>query len=110
MVYMMYLDDGGTFLTRHYALVVWLPHELIDVATECIRYSRVGEIGNTGDRAIAQHNGTKDALTESREQSEMEAAFAKHWIPKLQVQVQENPWQESSTSLSMISLKLVETK
>ena len=32
--------------------------------------------------AIAQQNGTKDAFTESRERSEMEAAFEKkRWIP-----------------------------
>ena len=31
-----------------------------------------------GQRAIAQQNGTEDAFTESREQSEMEAAFEKN--------------------------------
>ena len=31
--------------------------------------------------AIAQQNGTTDAFSESRERSEMEAAFEKRWIP-----------------------------
>ena len=42
----------------------------------------MSEFENTGDkRTIAQQNGTKDAFTESREQSEMEAAFEKALDP-----------------------------
>ena len=58
----------------------WFPHEPIDAATYCFRYSRVNEPGNTGD---AQQIGTKDAFTESREQSEMEAAFTTTLDPKV---------------------------
>ena len=63
-------------------------------------------------RAIAQQNGTKDAFTESRERSEMEAPYEKkRWIPELEAQLQENLWQESSSiSLWMIFLEQVETK
>ena len=46
---------------------------------------------------IAQQNGTKDAFAESRDRSQMEAAFEKRWIPQLEVRLQENPWQEFST-------------
>ena len=69
-------------------------------------------VGNTGDKgAIAQQNGTKDAFIESRDRSDMEPAFEKkHWIPSLEVQLQENSWQESSINLWMISLEQVETK
>ena len=45
----------------------------------------MSELGNTGDRTTAQPHGTRDALNESRERSEMEAAFEKKkkksWIP-----------------------------
>ena len=34
VVRMMHLHIGGSFLTKHYALVVWFPHELIDAANE----------------------------------------------------------------------------
>ena len=50
--------------------------------------------------AFAQQNGTKDAFTESREQSEMEAAFEKRWIPAL----------GNHQFMWMISLEQVETK
>ena len=62
--------------------MAWFPQELIDVATYCFRYSRVSELGNTwGQWAVAQQNGTKDAFTKSRDQSEVEAAFEKTLDP-----------------------------
>ena len=60
--------------------------------------------------AIAQQNGTKDAFTESRERSERKLHLKGRWIPQLEVQQHENPWQESSISLWMIFLEQVETK
>ena len=44
--------------------------------------------------AIVQQNDTKNAITDSRERSEVDSAFEKRWIPQLEVQLQENPWQE----------------
>ena len=52
--------------------------------------------------AIAQQNGTKDAFTESCERSERKLHLERRWIPQLEVQQHENPWQESSISLWMI--------
>ena len=37
--------------------MAWFPHELIDVVTCFIRRSRVGELGNTGDKGPS-HSGT----------------------------------------------------
>ena len=53
------------------------PHELIDAVTSCILYSRVSNLGTLGTRGTAQQNGAKDAFTESRDRSPMEAAFEK---------------------------------
>ena len=66
---MTHFDDGGTFLTKHH----------VDVAPYCIRSSRVTELGNFGDKGPS-HNRLvkKNAFTESREQSKMEAAFEKN--------------------------------
>ena len=60
--------------------------------------------------AIAQQNGTKDAFTESRERSEMDAAFEKNVEPSARSPATSNPWQESSISLWMVFLEQVETK
>ena len=67
----------------------------------CILCSHVSKLGNHwGQRAIAQQSGAEDAFTESHEQPELEAAFEKkRWIPMLDVQVQEKPWQVSSIYL-----------
>ena len=74
-------DAGGTFFTRHCVAMAWFPHGPTDAVTYCILSSRVSKLGNTGYKgAIAQQNGTKDAFTESRERSEMEAAFEKKKI------------------------------
>ena len=63
MVWMMHLDAGGTFLTRHCVAMTWFPHEPNDAVTYW-GYSRVSELGKTGDkRAVAQQNDTKDAFT-----------------------------------------------
>ena len=57
--------------------MAWFPHEPIDAVACCFLYSRVSELGNTGYKGPSQ-NGTKDAFTESRERSEMEAVFEKN--------------------------------
>ena len=56
-------DAGGTFLTRHCVPMAWYPHELIDVGSH-----------HTAELC-------KGRLTESRERSQMEAAFAKTLDP-----------------------------
>ena len=43
-------DAGGISLRRHCGAMAWFPHESIDAVTCCIRYSRVSELGNTGDK------------------------------------------------------------
>ena len=64
-----------------------------------------------GQRTIAQQHGTGDALTESRERSEMEAALKKTQDPTAgSPATGKNPWQGSSISLWMIFLEPVETK
>ena len=50
--------------------MAWFPHEPIDAVTCCILSGLQG--------AIAQQNGTKETITDSREQSEIEAAFEKN--------------------------------
>ena len=94
---MMHLDVGGTFLTRHYALMVWFPHELIDAATYGIRYSRVSKLGNTGDKGPS-HSRTIQKTPSLNHVSNQKWGLhlKKRWIPKLEVQLQENQWQESS--------------
>ena len=64
---------------RSYGMV---PHEPIDAVTCCIRYCRVSELGITGDKGPS-HSSTaqKTPLIESRETSEMEAAFEKNAGP-----------------------------
>ena len=81
-VWMMHLDAGGTFLTRHYALIVWFPHELIDVATYCIRYSRVCELGNTGDKGPS-HSRTEQKTPSLNHVSDQKwtLQLKKRWIP-----------------------------
>ena len=110
-VRMMHLDVGGTFLTRHYALMVWFPHELIDAATYGIRYSRVSKLGNTGDKGPS-HSRTIQKTPSLNHVSNQKWGLhlKKRWIPKLEVQLQENQWQESSIYLWMISLEQVEPK
>ena len=44
---------------------------------------------------FAQQNGIKEAVTDSRDKSEMEATCGKRRILLLEVQLSENPWQES---------------
>ena len=74
----MHPDAGGTYLTRQCVAMAWFPHELIDAVTCCILLQpRKPWVQGP----IAQENGTKDAFTESRERSEMEAAFEKTLDP-----------------------------
>ena len=48
-----------------------------------------------GQGTIAQQHGTGDALTESRERAEMEAAFEKNaGSHSRKPRLQENPWQD----------------
>ena len=99
----MLTDAGGTFLTRHCVAVAWSPHELIDAVTCCVLCSRVSKLGNTGHKG-SSHSRTaqKDAFTESREQSQIEAALEKTLDPIAGNPATENPWQESSIYLWMI--------
>ena len=59
--------------------------------------------------AVEQQNGTQETLTDSREQVEA-ASEKKHWTQKLEVQLQEHPWKESSIHLWMTFWEQVETK
>ena len=54
-----------------------ITHEPIDAVT--VAKARLGTLDT---RAIAQQNVTKNAFTDSREQSEMEAAFDRHALTK----------------------------
>ena len=70
--------------------MTWFPHEPIDAVTYCILYRRASKLGEHWIQGAMQ-NGTKDASTNSREQSEMEDAFQKNrWLPLLEAQIQEN--------------------
>ena len=62
--------------------MAWFAHEPIDAVTCCILYSRVSELGNTGCK-VPSHCRTaqKDAFTETRERSEMDAAIEKTLDP-----------------------------
>ena len=62
--------------------MAWFPLEPIDAVTYCILYSRVRKLGNTGYKGPS-HSRTaqKTPFTESRERSEMEAAFEKNAGP-----------------------------
>ena len=75
---------------------------------DTVARASMGTRGTKGHRA--HKNGAKDAFTKSSEQSELEAAFEKSWIPLLEGQLQENPWQESSIYLWMISVEQVEQR
>ena len=77
----------------------------------CSIQSRERTREHWGQRAVAQQNGTKDAFTESRERSEMGAAFEKkkRWIPSKAAEQHENPWKDS-IFLWMIFFEQVEMK
>ena len=47
-------DAGGTFLTRHCAVMAWFPRELTDAVTCCTQYSRESEPGTK----VTLHSGT----------------------------------------------------
>ena len=84
--------------------MTWFPHEPIDAVTCYIRYSRVIELGNTGDKGPSHSSTAQEtALTESRERSEVEAAFLKkRWIQWHEVQLQDNPWQMEQRVLTRL--------
>ena len=71
-------DAGATFLTRHcvaYGVVATRADRCCYVLYSLQSRKQAWERWVQG--AIAQQNGTKDAFTESRDRSEMEAAFEK---------------------------------
>ena len=72
-------DSGGTSLTKHCVVVTWFPRELIDVFMCCGLHIRVSEPGL--QRTL--HTATMLHLR-------------KCWTPFKEVQLQANPWQESS--------------
>ena len=51
--WMMLLDAGGRFWTKHFVVMAWFLRELIDAVTCCTQYSRVSEVGNR----ITLHSG-----------------------------------------------------
>ena len=56
--------------------MAWFPHKPIDVVTYCILFSRVNKAWEHWIQGvIAQQSTIKETFTDSREQSEMEAAF-----------------------------------
>ena len=82
MAWTMLPDAGGTFLTKHCVAMAWFPHELVDSATYCIRYSRVSELGNTGDKGPS-HSRTIQKMPSLNHVSDQkwEAAFEKNLDP-----------------------------
>ena len=84
----MPLDVGGTFLTRHSVAVTWFPQEPIDAVTCCIQHSRVIELGNIGDRTIAQQHDIPEtsSLSDHKWTQHMKK---KRWIPQQEAQLQE---------------------
>ena len=88
--------------------MAWFPHEPVDAVTCCIRYSRVGELGSTGDKGPS-HSSTAQKTPSLNRVSDQKwkLHLKKRWIPQLEVQLQENPWQESSIYLWVIFLEQV---
>ena len=71
----MTLDAGGTFLTKHCAIMAGFPRELTDAVTCCTQPSRVMERG-TEINSTQWHDASNISI-ESRGRSERDAAFEK---------------------------------
>ena len=99
----MHFDAGGTFLTRHCVTLAWFPHELIDAVTYCILCSRASALGNTGHK-VPSHSRKVQKTPSLNHVIDRKGSciWKKSWIPQLEVQLQENPWQESSIKLWLI--------
>ena len=63
IAWLLHLDAGGTFWTRHFVLLVWSLRELTDVVMYCTQPKRVSQIGNK--KCSTQVNGTDDISLES---------------------------------------------
>ena len=84
----MLLDVGGTFLTGHCVAMTWFPQEPIDAVTCCIQHSRVIELGNIGDRTIAQQHDIPETSSLSGHKWTQQMK-KKSWIPQQEAQLQE---------------------
>ena len=103
-------DAGGTSLIRHWAAVAWFPHEPIDAVTCYVIYSRVGKRGNTGYKGLSPSRTVQKTPSLNRVMDYKWKLHLKKWIPELEVQLQEDPWQKSTIYLWMIFLEQVETQ
>ena len=88
---------GGSSLTRHCVAMAWFPHEPFDAVTCCIPSSRRSKLGNTGYKGpphsrTAQNTPSLNHVNDQK----WKLHLVSRWIPWTEVQLQENPWQESS--------------
>ena len=90
-------DAGRSSLTGHCVAMAWFPHEPIDAVTCCIPSSRRSKLGNTGDKG-KPHSRTAQKTPSLNHVSDQKwkLHLVSRWIPWTEVQLQENPWQESS--------------
>ena len=96
-------EAGGTCLTRHCVAMAWFPHEPIDFVAYCILYSGVNKFGNTGYKEPSHSRTAQKKLSLIHvSDQKWKLRLKKHWILKLEVQLQENAWQKCQISLWMI--------
>ena len=93
MAWMMLFDACGTFWTRHFVVMVWFRHELTDVFMYYTQPKHASEIGTNCalHRVMVQMTSHLNRVRDYREMQHLR----KCWIPLREVQLQENPWQES---------------
>ena len=102
MAWMMLLDAGGTFWTRHSVVMVWFRHELIDVVMFCTQPKCESQIEtkrllHRSTIQLTSHlNRVRDYIEREMQQ------LRKCWIPLKEPQLQANPWQEPQSFLLMI--------
>ena len=90
--WMMLLDDGGTFWTQQFVVMVWFPRELIDVVLCCTqtRTQKDFQLGSEGCEGCAFHR-TENPL------DEWSSIRTKHWGPsKTAIEVLEIPVEKNT--------------
>ena len=97
VAWMMLLDAGGAFWTKHCVVMVWLPRDLTDVVMCCAQPKRVSQIGTKGALRIwrVQLTSHSNRVRDLKEMQHLRGC----WIPFKEAQLQTNPWQESKTFL-----------
>ena len=92
VAWVMRLDAGGTFWTKHFVVIVWFRTELTDVVMCCTQPKRVFQIGTerAWHKGLAHMASHLNRVCDHRERQHLREC----WIPWKQGHQQANPWQE----------------